>query len=48
MLMLAVLRNKAPAMNVVEARPGEEKLSLPGCSLALAMTSFKVLASRPG
>ena len=26
-------RNCAPAMNVVLARPGEEKLSLPGCVL---------------
>ena len=48
MLMPAALRNRAPAMNVVLARPGEEKLSLPGFSLASSMNSFSVLGRRAG
>ena len=46
--MPAALRNSAPAMNVVLASPGDEKLSLPGSFLASAMTSFRVFAGKSG
>ena len=36
------------AMKVVLARPGEEKLSLPGCALARSITSFTVFAGTFG
>src|SRR5688572_12234775 len=48
MLIPALLRNSAPAMNVVLARPGDEKFSVPGFSFASAMISFRFLAGVPG
>jgi len=48
MLMPAALRNSAPAIDVVLARPGEEKLSLPGSFFARSMTSCSVLTGVPG
>ncbi len=46
--MPAALRNSAPAMKVVLARPGEEKLSLPGSFFASSITSLTVLTGVPG
>jgi len=42
------LLNKAPAMKVVLARPGEEKFSLPGLALAYAISSLRSLAGTSG
>src|SRR5256714_1412580 len=44
----AALRNKAPAMKVVLASPGEEKLSVPGLDFASAMRSFRERGGRSG
>src|SRR5262249_56041221 len=48
MLIPAALRNSAPAMKVVLARPGEEKLSVPGLALARSISSLRVLAGTSG
>src|ERR1041384_7464990 len=47
-LIPAALRNSAPAMKVVLARPGDEKLSVPGLDLASAMRSLRLRAGTSG
>ena len=44
----AAFLNRAPAMKVVLARPGEEKFMVPGFAFARSISSFKFLAGTSG